>query len=564
MRRWRDEDKKFVIETLSEKADGMYAHYHSSCDMFMIFTVPSRFRYAFCQLEALRHCLAPRVRHMLKELPKTLDETYERILRYINKANWDHAHRLLQCLTVAVRPLRIAELAEVLAVDFGTGSRGETSKLNADWRWEDEQEAVLSTCSSLISVVDEGWSEVVRFSHFSVKEFLMSSRIADSSADVSGFQILLESTHTVLAKACLGVLLQLGERVDEDSVEDNVEDSVKGSVEGSVRGSVEGSAEGSIQFSFESSVKDIVEDKSPLVRYAAEHWVDHARFGNVSSHIREGMEDLFDADKPYFAAWLQVHNIDTRPLTSLAYYPFPPEEPNMETPLYYAALCGFHDLTEQLIIKHPQQVNAAGGYNISPLVAALSSGHLKIAQLLYERSANVDVQGVSNRTPLDDASRSGQLEIVQWLLSRGANPNVLDRGGWTPLHVLDTGGWTPLHSAAYFGYTEVSRLLLQHQANINARNNNGQSPLHYASELGQVHVAQLLLEHSADVIAWNNVGETSLHLAAYNGQLDVARLLVGHGANIDAKNYRGRTAFHVATERGHHEIAKLLSGHGSK
>ncbi len=69
---------------------------------------------------------------MLKELPETLDETYERILRDINKANWDHAHRLLQCLTVAVRPLRVAELAEVLAIDFGTTTCGGTSKLNID------------------------------------------------------------------------------------------------------------------------------------------------------------------------------------------------------------------------------------------------------------------------------------------------------------------------------------------------------------------------------------------------------------------------------------------------
>src|ERR1700747_1185008 len=99
----------------------------SSCNMFMIFTVPSRFRWAFCQLEALRHCLAPRVRQMLKELPETLDETYERILRDINKANWDLAHRLLECLAVAVRPLRVAELAGLLAVDFGTAYPGETS-----------------------------------------------------------------------------------------------------------------------------------------------------------------------------------------------------------------------------------------------------------------------------------------------------------------------------------------------------------------------------------------------------------------------------------------------------
>src|SRR5229473_1614971 len=148
----------------------------------MIFMVLNRFKWAFCQLEALRHCLAPRVRHMLQELPDTLDETYERMLRDINKANRDHAHWLLQCLTVAVRPLRVAELAEVLAIDFGTAACEETSKLNLDWRWEDHEEAVLSACSSLISIVNDDDdrsrdddrlrhhdSRVVQFSHFSVK-----------------------------------------------------------------------------------------------------------------------------------------------------------------------------------------------------------------------------------------------------------------------------------------------------------------------------------------------------------------------------------------------------------
>src|SRR6266849_11082820 len=194
--------------------------YHSSCDMFKIFTAVSRFRWAFCQLETLRHCLAPRVRHMLEELPKTLDETYERILRDIHEANRDHAHRLLQCLTVATRPLRVAELAEVLAVDFGTAYLGGTSELNMDLRWEDQQEAVLSTCSSLISVLDDKGSQVVQISHFSVKEFLTSPRIAESNAGVSRFHILLEPSHTIVAKACLVVLLRLGEPVDEDNVKD--------------------------------------------------------------------------------------------------------------------------------------------------------------------------------------------------------------------------------------------------------------------------------------------------------------------------------------------------------
>ncbi len=492
--------------------------------MFTIFTVLNRFRWVFCQLEALRQCLAPRVRHILEELPETLDETYERMLININKANWDHAHRLLQCLTIAVRPLHVAELAEVLAVDFGTATGEGTSVLNTDWRWEDHQEAVFSACSSLITIVnDDDTSQLVQFSHFSVKEFLTSSRIADSSAGVSRFHILLGPAHTILAKACLGVLLRLGQLVDEDNVK----------------------------------------DRFPLARYAAEHWVNHAKFENVSSDIREEMEELFDPDKPYFSAWLQVHDIDASPFYELIFYfsLSTRNKTNTATPIYYAALCGFQDLAELLITKHPQQINTTSGYYVSPLVAALSGGHFKIAQSLYERGTDVDVQGILNRTPLYGASCSGHLEIVEWLLSRSANPNVREEGE----------GCVPLHLAAHFGHVDVSRLLLQYKADNDPQSSDGRTPLHLASKGGHVDVALLLLEHGADVNARNNSRKTPLHYALAKVQqasegrlLEVTRLLVKHGASIDAEDYKGSTAFQVASEEGYHDIAKFLSDHDSK
>ena len=55
---------------------------------------------------------------MLDELPDSLDETYSRILREIKRSSRDRVKRLLQCLTVAIRPLRVEELAELLAYDF--------------------------------------------------------------------------------------------------------------------------------------------------------------------------------------------------------------------------------------------------------------------------------------------------------------------------------------------------------------------------------------------------------------------------------------------------------------
>ena len=174
----------------------------------------------YCQLEALRHCLPPSVARILEELPDTLDETYEQVLQEINKANQEHACRLLQCLTVALRPLRVEELAEVLAVDFDVLACQGVPQLNPKWHWADQHQAILSTCSSLITIVDDGDSKVVQFSHFSVKEYLTSDWLARSSGDFSGYHIILDSAHTILAQACLGVLVCLDDSVDEGNVGD--------------------------------------------------------------------------------------------------------------------------------------------------------------------------------------------------------------------------------------------------------------------------------------------------------------------------------------------------------
>ena len=107
----------------------------------------------------LRRHLPARIRQALSELPRTLDETFERILRGIRKSDRDLAHRLLQCLSVAARPLRIEELAVIGAIDFDGAEEG-TPKLVEGRRSENLQKDVLSSCSSLIMVVEIGRAHV--------------------------------------------------------------------------------------------------------------------------------------------------------------------------------------------------------------------------------------------------------------------------------------------------------------------------------------------------------------------------------------------------------------------
>ena len=464
----------------------------------------------------LQHCFPPNLRQFLKQLPETLDETYERILKGINKAQKDDARRLLHCLAAAVRPLHVEELAELLAYDFrATGEQG-IPKLKEDWRWDDQEQAVLSTCSSLIAIVRSGDSRVVQFSHFSVKEYLTSPRLAQSHGDVSQYHIDLDAAHTLLAQACLGTLL----RLDEDSGKDGA----KG---------------------------------FPLAKYAAEHWVDHATFETVSSRVRDGMDDLFNASKPHFAAWLRVHDIDRnwpKFASGLKY--------GVGSPLYYAAFCGLYGLAERLITKHPEQVNAGGGRILAPLPAALYNRHFRVADLLHRHGAVVDVLGNYGWTVLH-AATDERGDIIRWLLKHGAETNARDDNSWTPLHL-----------AAHRICLEAIQALLEYDADINSRSNERNTPLYLAvchlqadpgeaADVVAVNVVRRLLEHGADPNILHRSHSTPLHIASSQGAVEVVRLLLSYGANVDEKDGEGRTSFQVASSKGRHEIVKLLLERGA-
>jgi Ankyrin repeats (3 copies) len=449
-------------------------------------------------LEVLRDCLPSSVRQTLNELPESLDETYERILKEIKKQNRHLAQRVFQCLVIVARPLRVEELAEVLAVNFDNAEG--IPRLNSDWRWEDYEQALLIACSSLIAIVEAGHSDseaetgdgdsraeadvsrIVQFSHFTVKEFLTSDRLATASGEVSIYHIDLESAHTIVAQACLGVLLQ-----------DNIEGCTP--------------------------------EDHPLARYAAKHWITHAQFGEVSSRLQKGIEYLFNANKPHFKAWLTLNDIDTEPnYHGAAFNEFAVYRRSPAAPLYYAALCGFYDLVEHLITRHPQHVNADGGYYVRPLVAALAGQHFRTAYLLRHNGADLNVQGVYGRNPLHAAAFSGNFEVVRILIECDrADINATDRIGWTPLLWASRGP----------NFEDGS-------------------------------VLRLLLEHGADINLQNQIGWTPLHLASFNGALEVVRLLLEHGADVKAKDKKGKTALQVAAWKRHDKVVKLLREYGAK
>jgi ankyrin repeat protein len=510
-----------------------------------------------CQLAHICGCIPARIRRALADLPETLDETYERTLREINKADWEFAHRIFQFVAVAVRPLGVEELAELLAFDFEAGP---IPKFHEDWRLDDPMQAVLSICPSFLAVVDEktvlAERKVVQFSHFSVKEFLTSARLAKAMDIIlRRYHISETPAHTLAAQACLGYLLHVDKGVTRTSLQNPY-----------------------------------------FAEYSAGHWVRHVRFEDVSRNVEDGLKELFDPSKPHLAVCIWL--LDPHIFSWNRYNPWDrPQRPSplRGTPLHYAALWDLHSIVELLINEHSQNVNSQDFTgSATPLHLASNGGHMNIARRLLECGADVKAQNEDKETPLHMASKRGQLEVARVLIEHDADVSAQDKDGRTPIHLAsqagkpevaclliehgadvsaqDEGGQTPLHMVPLwnpflFGLTssppKVARMLIEHGADVSAQDRDRQTPLHLALQSGKPHIARMLIEHGADVSAQGRDSQTPLHLALQDGKPHIARMLIEHGADVSAQDKDSQTPLHVASRKGQLEIALMLVERGA-
>ena len=403
-----------------------------------------RFRWVYCQLDTLRRCMPSSIRKALNELPITLDDTYERILLGIPKEKFQHARRLFQCIVAAIRPLRVEELAEIFAIEFGPN---EGTDLVEGWRPENAEEAVLSACSSLIAIINDKGSKIVHFSHFSVKEYMTSYRLQTSDiGQLRDYYIRLKPAHALLARACIAVLLQLDEKVDRERVA-----------------------------------------TFPLAKYAVKHWLDHAKFENVQSQIQDALEDLFNPKRPHLRACIWVCNVEVKNVLHLQDYTAAKQPPPLlATPLYYAVFCGFSELAKWLITTHAEDVNAKCYSDRTPLHVASEEGHADAVRVLLDHGALVNSQDHLNWEPLHFASSTGNVKVAELLLEHEATLNAQSYFG------------SPVYLASLSGQLEAVRLLGDRGADVHIRGLlDNLTPFQAATQHGYHDVAQLLLEYGA-------------------------------------------------------------------
>ena len=171
---------------------------------------------------------------------------------------------------------------------------------------------------------------------------------------------------------------------------------------------------------------------------------------------------------------------------------------------------------------------------------------------------NSNVQQKDHETPLHFACFRGKPEIARLLLDHGAQVNAKNYQGEIPLHLVSRGEYDSPDEGV-----RVTELLLERGTDINAQNKFGWTPLHSASNNGRHEIVQALLRRGAKVNLESYLGETPLHLVRqgkYSTEDGVraAQLLMDAGLDVNARDKRSWTPLHAASYYGRFKIGQVL------
>ncbi|KAJ5692584.1 hypothetical protein N7462_002007 [Penicillium macrosclerotiorum] len=468
------------------------------------------FRWASCQLDALRSCLTPSaVRKTLQSLPQSLDETYGRILCGIDEEVYLIAFTALQFLMASSRPVDLAELSEMVAIRPGTSIFSDIDRLF-------DPKDLMVVCSSLITQSRAGF---VQLSHYSVREFLISERICEGPA--SHFAIRDSEAHLAIAERCLTYLLSFDQPVIPTEIGSE-------SLHSSALSSTSTLAE-------HLTLYEQLVDDYPLLEYSASEWYTHARLVPSEHQIKiEPMIlHLLDQNNTAFHHWISLYGLGedaVRPGNSL----------------YYASKLGLPSVVQKLL-NQGVDINYVGGQYGSPLSGASYFGQDEVVRILLEHGSNVNVQAGTFNTPLQTACVERRTEIFHLLLTYGADINT-------------TGGYygCALQAAAARGWPEAALELIELGADVNAVKGQFGTVLQAASRYGRDELVMKLLDRGANVNATGGYYHTALQAAARGGHLSIVQLLLEHGADVSIEGGFCGNALNAAYSRHNHHVAEVL------
>ena len=507
------------------------------------------------------------VRKCISEIPRTVDEAYNKILE--RSSDPEKAKRLLHIVIAAMRPLSLEEMSLALVIE-------ESHKSHDDIEQEQEPEARFRTtvrdlCGLFVTIIDSK----IYLLHQTAKEFLVRNESSMSSKDASRrhsqthqlkwkHSLQLADSNRILAEICIWYLNFL---VLESRLTVFLNYSANNWA-AHFREAGIGSEE-----TITTSALSICETgKEPYKTWSTEYASNRFNFPkSASSLIVASYFGLKAVVKPLLERGADVECKDTYG----------------QTPLSWAAGNG-HEAVVKLLLEKEADVECKDTYGRTPLGWAAGNGHEAVVKLLLEKGADVECKDTGfGQTPLSRAAGNGHEAVVKLLLEKGADVECKDTGfGRTPLsraagngheavvklllekgadvECKDTGyGPTPLWLAAEKGHEAVVKLLLEKGADVECKDTGrSQTPLSRAAEKGHEAVVKLLLEKGADVECKSTwYGQTPLSRAAEKGHEAVVKLLLEKGADVKCKDTYDRTPLWWAAEKGHEAVVKLLQSH---
>lgn len=185
-------------------------------------------------------------------------------------------------------------------------------------------------------------------------------------------------------------------------------------------------------------------------------------------------------------------------------------------------------------------------------------------------------------------------ETVKTFVDHGADFDTQDRDGWTGLHIfawkgtdvesfiyimnpkdpskrpninaVDNDGETPLHRLLWRREVPLDLLkafLAIEGIDVNRDNDDSQQPLGVSSYWGSLEVTKLLLEANADVADTDNMGNTALFKAALGNHVRCLEALLDAHSEMEHRDRGGSTALQYAAYHGRKAAVELLVSKGA-
>ncbi|CAF0861351.1 unnamed protein product [Rotaria sordida] len=178
-------------------------------------------------------------------------------------------------------------------------------------------------------------------------------------------------------------------------------------------------------------------------------------------------------------------------------------------------------------------------------IAALTGNLNLLQELLTKSHLPIDCRDKENSTALLLSCARGHYSCVDYLLKNGADPNA-----------RRITGASPLYFAASYHHTRIVELLLNtYKAIVNLSTFDGSTSLHVACERGFTDVVQLLINSQANINAKMNDGTTAIMLACQNGHLSLVDMLIATGkCDVSIQRLDGVTPLFLIVQYGQEKI----------